>query len=108
LLSLFVLLVAIAASLGHRVREKRRTQSHEYPEHTKPSPLSEAIQELIAMAGGIYISLLLLVTFLQLELPDKLKLFGLEINILAFASVILAIIQPFFVTYWQKVKKGGR
>ena len=108
MLSLLVIFVAIAVSLAHRVREKRRTQAHEYPEHARPSPLSEAIQELIAMAGGIYISLLLLVSFLQLDLPDKLELYGLEINLLAFASILLAIIQPFTLTVMQNIRKGSR
>ncbi|MBS4022403.1 MAG: hypothetical protein KGZ79_08280 [Dethiobacter sp.] len=108
MLSLIVLFIAIAASLTQRVRLKRRTTASEFPEHAKPSPLSEALQELIGMAGGIYLSLLLLITFLQLELPDKLDLYGLEISPLAFAALVLAIIQPFIIKIIEYFKKGGR
>jgi len=94
---LYLLLVALVVSVMQRVRNKKRVYSQEYPEHAKLSPLSEAIVELVSLAGGIYLSLLLLVSFLQTDLPDRLNILGLEMEPLAFASLILTVLQPFLV-----------
>ncbi len=108
MLVLSLIFVAIAISLLQRVREKRRTQAQEYPEHAKPSPLSDALQELIAMAGGVYLSLLLLVSFLQISLPEKIALYGMEMETLAFFALVLALMQPFILSILAQAKKGGR
>lgn len=68
----------------------------------KFSPLSLAIQELIAISGGIYLSLIMLISFLKLNIPDKIIIFELSIDPVACISIILTIIQPFFIKIFYK------
>ena len=67
------------------------------PVDSMPSPFSRALTELLASAGGIYLSLMLLVQFLSVELPSQIHIFGLDIEPLALAAILIASIQPFFV-----------
>lgn len=105
--ALFVLLGLLAASLLLRVRNKDRAQSHELPEHSRPSPVSEAVQELVTIAGGIYLSLVLLVSFLQIEVADTWLIYGTKIDPLAFIALILAIAQPVAIRLYQLMKGDG-
>ncbi|MEW6661186.1 MAG: hypothetical protein ACOY9Y_03665 [Bacillota bacterium] len=57
------------------------------------SPLSKAISELIGIAGGIYLSLELVTTFLDISVPATIKVYGLGFNPLALLSMILAALQ---------------
>ena len=91
---LLVLLALMAVSVLLRIDNKNRTQKQEIPEHTEPSPLSQALQELVAQAGGIYLSLVLLVSFLQIDLPERWAIIGIKMDPLAFISLGLAMIQP--------------
>lgn len=100
-----LLLVAIGASLFLRVNQKKRTQAHQVPEHAKPSPFSQSLQELIATAGGIYLSLVLLVAFLQLEITEHFSVYKVSIDPLAFASLSLAVVQPIILQIFSKFKK---
>lgn len=63
----------------------------------KNTPLSTAVQELIATAGGIYLSLIMLISFLKIELPEKISIGILSLDPIAFTSIGLAIIQPFII-----------
>lgn len=103
LLLLFLLLLI---SILLRVHNKVRSQTHEVPEHAKPSLFSQALQELIATAGGIYLSLVLLISFLQINLADKWDIFGVNMDPLAFVALILAIIQPLFIRLFNLIKGG--
>lgn len=101
-----IIVVALAASLAMRIKNKKRTLSHDFPEHAVPSPLSEALQELIGLAGGIYLSLLLLVSFLKIQLPKTVEFFSVEIELLPAIAIVLAIIQPFFLKAGEYFTKG--
>ena len=68
----------------------------------KNSPLSTVVQELIATAGGIYLSLIMLVSFLKIELPEKISVGIISLDPLAFTSIGLAIIQPFIISIFFK------
>ncbi len=107
MIALYLLLAMLVFSVAQRVRIKKRVYDHGFPEQAKPSPLSEAIVELVSLAGGIYLSLLLLVSFLQIELPGRLNIFGLQTDPLAFSALVLAILQPFFIRARVFLKKGG-
>lgn len=72
---------------------------------TKSSPLSNALTGLIGTAGGIYLSLVMLFSFMELTLPGKVKIFNVGLEPLAAASFVLAIIQPFAIRLWQMRKK---
>ena len=72
---------------------------------TKPSPVSLAVQELVATAGGIYLSLIMLVSFLKLEIPSKVGLLTVAIDPLALISLGVAIIQPLFLKLYLLLHK---
>ena len=63
----------------------------------KPSPLAEAIKELLGMAGAIYLGLVLVVSFLELQVPKVVELWGIQFDPLALLALVAAIVQPFFV-----------
>lgn len=60
----------------------------------KQSTLSIAIQELVGTAGGVYLSILALTSFLKLELPEQLILYNISFDPLALFAVSYAIVQP--------------
>ena len=62
-----VIFVALIFSAWLRISQYRQDVEMK----TMASPLSLAIQDLIATAGGIYLSITLLVSFLQIIVPDK-------------------------------------
>ncbi|MBS3948265.1 MAG: hypothetical protein KGZ57_08215 [Dethiobacter sp.] len=99
-----LLLTAVAASLALRVREKSRAQKYEVPEHAQSSPLSQALQELVSTAGGIYLSLVLLTAFLQIDMSKKTLISGKEIDTLAFIALALAVAQPFLLRFYRWFK----
>ncbi|NLM52853.1 MAG: hypothetical protein GX197_08570 [Firmicutes bacterium] len=104
MLAVFLLLLLILLSLLMRMANRRRSQAIAYPDNVKPSPFSEALQELVSNAGGIYLALVLLVSFLQIELPPRWKILFLEMEPLAFISIAIAIIQPFVLQLYRTVK----
>lgn len=70
-----------------------------------PSPLSKALTQLVGTAGGIYISLELLLTFLGIPEdvwnPSSIRM----IKPLAVLSIAIAIIQPYALKIWLGYKK---
>lgn len=86
-------------SFLQRLKQYRQMNS---TNEIKFSPLSLAIQELIAISGGIYLSLVMLVSFLKLDIPNKIIMFELSIDPLACLSILLTIIQPFFIKIFYK------
>ena len=102
---LFIALL-ITLSLLLRIQNKRgnKSQQVEVPEHARPSPFSTALQELIATAGGIYLSLVLLVSFLQIDIADQWVISGIKMDPLAFIALVISIIQPLFLRFIQMMK----
>ena len=95
---LFLLLFIF--SLAERVRRKREGAGKRTPAEPRPSPISEALGELLAVAGGIYLALLMAVSFLGLEIPDRIRLGSLLLEPLAALSVVLALLQPWLARLW--------
>lgn len=58
------------------------------------TPISQAITQLVGMAGGIYISLVLLTSFLSIETMDKVTIDEFTFDPLALCSILIAVIQP--------------
>ena len=99
---LFLVLIILALSVWQRAKYFREA----VPENKlKSSPLSLAIQELIAIAGSIYLSLIMLVSFLKLNIPETISIFDLVIDPLAFTAISLAVIQPLFLCLYNVMKK---
>ncbi len=64
---------------------------------SKVSPLSQAIANLIGVAGGIYLALVVLIAFLEIPIPSRVSVLWLSVEPLAAVAVLLAIIQPFML-----------
>ncbi len=92
-----VIFLIMGLSLRRKMVLRMRTDTS-LPVDAMPSPFSRALTELLSIAGGIYLSLMLLVQFLAVELPAQVNIWGLEIDPLALAAVIIASIQPFFIS----------
>lgn len=58
------------------------------------SPLSEAIKDFVAIAGGVYLGLMALAEFLKVPVPLKTEIWGTSFDPIALFSVCLAVIAP--------------
>lgn len=104
---LFILtLVLIVFSIRERVRLRAsRIRSHKSWEmEPRATPFSEAMINLIGVAGGVYLSLIMLFTFLEVSLPGKISLGGVEVEPLAAFAIGLAIVQPFVLRLWGLIR----
>ncbi|HHY27733.1 MAG TPA: hypothetical protein GX523_13510 [Desulfitobacterium dehalogenans] len=97
-LGLFLLTAGILVSL------RSRCYLLMWRSESKPSLLSAAITQLVGTAGGIYLSLELLFSFLKIP-EDWWNPSAFVVEPLAVISLVLAIVQPFMVQLWLKVRK---
>ena len=65
------------------------------------SPMAEALGQLIAIAGGIYLSLVMAASFLGVDQIDKVLVGQWAIDPLAVLAILLAFLQP-IVLYWLR------
>lgn len=73
-------------------------------EEAVASPVSRALAELVAIAGGIYLSLVLLVSFLKINLPEAIAIGGFMVDPLAIAALAIALLQPLALSLWPRLK----
>ena len=99
---LLLVLIILALSVWQRIKYFRETVDEN---KIIASPLSLAIQELVAIAGSIYLSLIMLVSFLKFNIPGTIVFFEFSIDPLAFLSITLAVLQPLFFSLLQTIKK---
>lgn len=97
-LGLFCLLAGMAFS----VRERRYFLM--WRSSARSSPLSTAIAQLVGTAGGIYLSLELLFSFLKIP-ENWWNPSTFMVEPLAVISLILAIVQPFVIRAWLRIHK---
>ncbi|MDT8901353.1 hypothetical protein [Anaeroselena agilis] len=95
-----VLLGLIVLSLWLRVRFNRDSVAGV---ETKSSPVALAVQELVATAGGVYLAIVALTSFLKLDMPDKVSLMAVAVDPLAVTAIVLAIVQPLFSRLFLKI-----
>lgn len=91
-----LVMIFIGLSIKERMRFSmwREKSWDSFPEN-KPSPFSQAVLNLVGLAGGIYLSLVMFLDFLKFQLPERIHLGQVQLEPLAAISVALAIIQPF-------------
>lgn len=99
---ILLLLVLIIWAVRTRVKLKRRYRA-EGIESTVSSPASVALGELIAIAGGIYLSLILAVSFLELKVPDTVSIMSMTLDPLAMIAIIVALLQPLFLVLYYRL-----
>jgi hypothetical protein len=103
LVFVLIILLLIIISVRERLRwQSMRDKNWDAIGQPKSSPLSQAITGMVGTAGGIYLSLVLMQTFLELEIPRSLQLSGITLEPLATLSIALAIIQPFAMRLWVR------
>lgn len=108
-IAVFTLVVLVLAILS--IRERMRLRFYREKDwssigETLPSPLAQALANLVGVAGGIYLSLVMLTTFLDLHVPERVKVGQLSLEPLATVSFALALLQPFLnrvIIAWRKV-----
>lgn len=100
-----VVLALLVLSIRERIRLKNIRERAWDGSETKSSPLSEALTNLIGTAGGIYISLVMLFSFMELQIPNSVQVMNTNLEPLAAVSFGLAIIQPFVVRLFQLRRK---
>ncbi|MDU2066369.1 MAG: hypothetical protein E6713_16255 [Sporomusaceae bacterium] len=69
---------------------------------TAVSPLSMALTDLVATAGGIYLSLIMAAAFLKIAVPEVLFIYGLSFDPLAFFSLLVTLLQPLWGIFFTK------
>lgn len=103
LLFALIVLLLIAISLRERIRwQHMRDKDWDVIGEAKSSPLSQAVLNLVGTAGGIYLSLVLVQTFLEFELPKQVSIGSMALEPLATLSIALAIVQPFAIRLWAR------
>lgn len=98
LLAALLLLLLVAASLTvrvHTIRRRRELGLGDMPQEPIPSPLSEALGQLLGTAGGIYLTLVMLVAFLNFNVPEQVTFMNVRVDPVALLAVFLALVQPF-------------
>ena len=94
-MAIFLFLVLIACSVWMRICHSRTIDSAK----AKATPFSAAVQELVATAGGVYLSVIALTSFLRLDIPEKVACAGISFDPLALLAIFVAVTQP----WWQQL-----
>lgn len=90
LMILAIALVLLSAWLRTSNIKKRQRLSLE----PQDSFFSNEVKNVLANAGGIYLSLNLAASFLKLEVGQQFALLGVNFDGLAALSLIIALVQP--------------
>lgn len=106
LISFWVILLAAIIMIFFSVKERiylfsYRDKDWDVIGESKSSPISRAITNLIGMAGGIYLSMVLFLTFIEANIPEKIHIGSVGLEPLATVAIVLAIIQPFILKLIQ-------
>lgn len=102
--ALLVILSLLYLSLDHRVNRIRtyRWRTADTPVAPKESAFSLAVVELLSTAGGVYLALLLIRNFLQVDIPSKVIIIGLQLEPMAAVSLLIAICQPYILLLFRR------
>ncbi|NLT94517.1 MAG: hypothetical protein GXW85_03120 [Clostridia bacterium] len=99
ILLLFIILIVFSVRSKILLNQKRRK---DLPEIIA-SPVSQALTQILGTAGGIYLSLVMLAAFLEIQIPQKVLLFKWSIDPLAFFSLSITLLQPLILRVIQKI-----
>ena len=93
-----ILILLTGLSLHERTRQKKvRLSAAAGDGQPQPvtSPFSQAVVELVATAGGVYLALIALVNFLKIAVPSTVTLWGVSFEPVAAISLLIALVQPY-------------
>ena len=91
------LLILLVWAIKSRINLKRR-RVFDSMDNAVASPASVAMGELIAIAGGVYLSLMLVASFLKINLPETVTVNSLRLDPLAMLAIMIALLQPIFLS----------
>ncbi len=103
-----IILLGVYLAFLKRSLERNFRQMQQNPE-IKSSRFSLFLSDLLASAGGIYLTLVMLCSFLSIEIPETMFWQQLKFNPLAAFSVLMALLQPLIINLYLKIflnKKG--
>ena len=98
--TLGIMLLVIGVVISVRARKYRMM----WRSHSSSNQLATALTQLVGTAGGIYLSLELLFTFLKIP-EDWWSASTFFVEPLAVISLLLAILQPFVMSAWIRLRK---
>jgi hypothetical protein len=105
-MALAIFFLFLLGSLALRVHNRRHREPHNIPDNARPSPLADALKDLVGTAGGIYLSLVLLGSFLRLDVPERILFYNINMDPLALAALLISIIQPLYLRIYQSAIGG--
>ncbi|WP_366921733.1 hypothetical protein MFMK1_002148 [Metallumcola ferriviriculae] len=106
---IFLSILSILTLLAAREKQRLRNLiSRNLSDDTIDSPFSKALTDLVGIAGGIYLSLIMLITFLGIHIPEKVALFGIDIDPIAVVAVLMTLLQPLALRLWYYQKLSGK
>lgn len=100
-------LVIAAAVLSAREKARQRDREvasirgADLPE-ARQTPLSQGIVDVVAVAGGIYLSLVMVAGFVGYTIPGKVSFLGSELDPVAAMAVVLALVEPFLARLFER------
>lgn len=99
----FIGMAALAAREKARQRDQEIAiiRGRDLPA-TRETPLSQGIVDLVAVAGGIYLSLVMVAGFVGYELPGRVEALGGELDPVAALSILLALAEPFLSSFFSR------
>ncbi len=102
-----LIFLAVGLSVKQRIFYlKKNSKFNQVTDVPISSLFSESLAHLIGVAGGIYLSLTLITSFLEIDLPSKVSLGGVTLQPLAMVALVLAILQPaVLLFYYRYIKK---
>jgi len=95
-------LILIAIGIVFSVRKRKYLMM--WRSQSTTNQLASSLSQLVGTAGGIYLSLELLFSFLKIP-EDWWSQSIFFVEPLAVISLILAILQPFVLSVWIKLRK---
>ena len=106
MISILLLLAGLALCFTAALR-LRMKQNHYRQEQVIQSPLAEAMSQLVGIAGGIYLSLVMLIGFLGIDTPQKISVLDMMLDPLAVLAILLACVQPLVLAVLCRIHAGG-
>lgn len=100
-----VVLIGLIFGAVRSKTKVRKYRNDKILEGAVASPASVALGEMVAVAGGIYLSLSLLASFLKIATPDRMTLFNLSMDPIALFAITIAIFQPIFLALYYRLRK---
>lgn len=96
LMMLLIISLALRMKRGHQ-----GVASNE----VRATPFSLAVQELVSTAGGVYLSLIMLTSFLKIDIPEIIYFASVGFDPLAGIAMGIALIQPLCAMLLIKLTK---